>query len=298
MTGNQWLNHKQPYYISLINGNQLRLEYWDEDLNKKRSIQRSVKEYGLRQAREMIFDIYKKRTGSKEKLKPLPKQNQHEIADENEKIIYYDDIFDIPFENFFENETTGSTMIICARSKSGKTTFLANLYEKILKQHFISILSSGSILQPIYQPFQKCIKTISFNEPLIQEVYTIAKHTKGNKYRFLIMADDLNMSDKHQHTLSNLITKWRNVNLSSIICCQDFTMITPTIRSNTNYFMIGNTGTERRALFVDMLYPYLANQSKSKSQNMLEIEKLIIEKTKNYKFIIVDNLNQKLYLPN
>lgn len=292
-----WLetHGKQPYYMYYVHHkSNIRLQFYNKKTKNVETITRSTAKYGMKLARNKLFEEFQKRTGYKEKLQPLPTKKVEQ--EKLQQVNFYKDTSDLPLHSWFDIDT-GFSVICLAKSKSGKTTLFSKIYNEILKSIFpITFLSSGSISADIYKNFKKTLKMTSFNSKLAQMCYTIQKHTKS-KYKFLFMADDMDKDDRYANTLSNLFTKWRNYNISSIFMIQDPTMLTPTMRGNTNYFFIGNVGSEKLDQIVQMLYPFLAKSHQTKTTNIQEIQKLIKLATKDYGFIVLDNLNQVLYLP-
>lgn len=293
-----WLNtHKSSYYIYPVNNKSvLRIQFFNPKTQMVETISRSVAKYGLKMAREELFREFKRRTGYKEKLQSAIVQKGPQRQPKDQNVQFYHDYSELPLSNWFDIDT-GFSLAMIAKSKSGKTTLISKIYNEILKPIFpITFLSSGSITAEIYKPFKKALKMSSFNPKIAQMCYSINKHTK-NKYKFLFIADDMDKDDRYQNTISNMMTKWRNYNISSIFLIQDATMLTPTMRSNVNYIAIGNLGSERLNYIVELLYPYLAKGHQTKATNQTEIQKLVKLATKDYGFIFLDNLTNCVYLP-
>ena len=297
-----WIkSHPKPFYIFLVNNRStVRCQFFNPKTNKIEIVSRSIREYGLKLARDEVFQEFKKRTGYREKMVPLQelaekKRQEHNIKEQN--VVYYKDIMkDIPLQEWFDIQT-GFSFVFLAKSKSGKTTLLQKLYLEILKPIFpITFLSSGSINADIYKPFAKTIKLSSFNPKIIKQAYTINKHTKG-KYKFLFLVDDMSKEDRVEDIMASMILRQRNYNISSGFLCQDMTLITPSMRSNVNYFFIGNIAGERLDYVISLLYPYLAKENQPKNVNMNYITKVIKHATRDWGFLVLDNLNQQLYLP-
>jgi hypothetical protein len=298
----KWIkdHHKKAFYMTLVNNRTaVRITFFNPKSNKIEMISRSINSHGLRNAKEEAFRAFCQRTGYET---PKTVHYKEEVIKKiqnltpTNNIVYYKELDEIPFNNFF-NVDSGFTSIILAKSKAGKSTLLKRLYLEYLKPLFpITILSSGSIHNEMYKDFKGAIKMSTFSDKMVKTAYTINKHTK-NRYKFMFMADDMDNHNKYSDVLTDLYVRARNSMLHVFCCVQDHTMLTPCIRANTNYMFIGNQGNERLHIIVEMLYGYLANPNLGKQANIQYISKLVKQATSEYGWIIIDCLNNILYLP-
>lgn len=129
----------------------------------------------------------------------------------------------------------GSTFALFGASKSGKTTALLWLWRKYFQNH-IPIICSPNLHKSIYQPILKRgIGTpyMAVLTDLLKSAWMAQKNT-GNKYRFLIILDDVLVA-KSSAILRELILTFRNSDISTIISLQGQTLLDKNNRSSVNY---------------------------------------------------------------
>jgi hypothetical protein len=130
------------------------------------------------------------------------------------------------------------------------------------------------------------VKSAAFVPELIHDMYLINKDTK-NHYPFLVVIDDCPLV-RHEKELIKLSTIYRNSGLSSIVCCQNITMLNPTCRSNINFvllFKLNNSEAVERTIKT-FLRGYLP-QGMSYDQKIELYDQL----TADHHFLFIDNLS-------
>lgn len=139
-------------------------------------------------------------------------------------------------------ETGGSSILMIASTRAGKTTLMKYIMKHYFKDHF-GVLFSESAKSPAYQDFtnKNFPKSSVFIPELIKDAYQINKETK-NHYNLLFMLDDCPMV-KGDKQMLKLTTIYRNSGISCITCVQSPSLLSPTQRSNFNVILLGRCNT-------------------------------------------------------
>lgn len=187
------------------------------------------------------------------------------------------------------SQKTGSTFALIGASKRGKSTALVWLWKRYFAKTRITILCSPNYQQPVYKPFyNKCIVTpnIETCENIIRLMARIQQLT-GNKYRFLVILDDV-VIHKGSPVLRALILTLRNSNISTILSLQGMTLIDKNNRTSVNYcLMFGFNSLEGCLPLIHMMIPERYEAYKSGISKGLAYN----EDTSNYSFIMKDMIN-------
>jgi len=138
--------------------------------------------------------------------------------------------------------TGGSSILMLASTRAGKTTLMKYIMKHYYKDHF-GVLFSESAKSPAYQDFtnKNFPKSSVFVPELIKDAYHINKDTK-NHYNFLFLLDDCPMV-KGDKQMLKLTTIYRNSGISCITCIQSPSLLSPTQRSNFNIILLGRCNT-------------------------------------------------------
>ena len=140
------------------------------------------------------------------------------------------------YDHLFKNKDESYTCCIIGNSKSGKTTFLSELYKKIRPMYDIIFFISNSIHKPIYNFIPEKDKKFTmenYNPDLIKFLFKLQKST-NNHLRLCVILDD-EISSPQDYQLKKLYAMGRNFNISTIKSIQDFSFISRSARENTNY---------------------------------------------------------------
>lgn len=186
--------------------------------------------------------------------------------------------------------TGGCSILMIGSTRSGKSTALKWIMDTYFKKH-CGCLFSQSAKANAYKEmnYPLIVKSAAYVPALIHDMYLINKDTK-NHYPFLIVIDDcpLIRADKE---LIKLSTIYRNSGLSSIVCCQNLTMLNPTCRSNINFillFQLNNTEAIERTVKC-FLRGYLGDMNMDKKIQWYR------DITADHNFLFLDNLSGRIY---
>jgi len=152
----------------------------------------------------------------------------------------------IPMKEFHlelpPSDTGGSSILMIASTRAGKTTLMKYIMKHYFKEHF-GVLFSESARSPAYQDFKdpNFPKSCVFVPELIRDAYMINKDTK-NHYPFLFLLDDCPLVRGDKQMLK-LTTIYRNSGISAICCIQSPSLLSPTQRSNFNVVLLGRCNT-------------------------------------------------------
>ena len=149
---------------------------------------------------------------------------------------------------FFMDEGTGNTILLCASSKRGKSTLMKCIYDKyyLKNNKIIPILISPSSHIGIFDKLPpKVIKINKFNKDTVQLLnkLTLIQNRSSNAYEFLIMVDDC-IDVRYNKILNNLILVLRNSNFSTIVSIQYDKILIKQARSSVNNIVCGGLNTD------------------------------------------------------
>jgi len=194
-----------------------------------------------------------------------------------------------PFE--IEMPTNGGiSFALIGSTRCGKSTMMAYLVDTYFKKH-AKILCTLSPQADIYKKM-KCMVAVGFKKELIEEPMKINRGT-DNKYKFLLIFDDMAMEGKTTPEMTKLLTIGRNSGMSAIISGQKLTMLSATGRSNVNIVCCFKQNTD--SAIEDTIKNYLRSYFPTGTP-MSEMIKLYKEYTEDHHFICVDTLNDKIYI--
>ena len=182
------------------------------------------------------------------------------------------------------------TVAFVAKRNSGKSVLLKQLveHEKHLFDKIFVICPTESINR-----FYKDIvdeKSIfdsyseTWTEKLIESLTKINADTpeKDRKKVLLIYDDILSDIDFHQSpAIKKIFTRGRHVGLSIICTCQYLYMLSPVMRVNLDYVLIGQTNNQSKNLLCD---EFLAGSFDRK-----QFLDLYNKTTKDYNFLVINN---------
>lgn len=190
-------------------------------------------------------------------------------------------------------KTTGNSLVVFGSSKMGKSVLLAHLFKKYFKSSIATLFtinynnkSYGNIKPIIYRGWNnKSPRYIDLQRRLNQRF--------NNKYRFLIMLDDI-IAVNTSKIVNNLILTYRNSNISSMICLQYPRLLSKMARANGNYyafFRFHSEETIEDAIKVFLSSYFRRIYGKHTLSEQIDLYKQL---TNDHQFILLDNLNQKL----
>lgn len=189
-----------------------------------------------------------------------------------------------------ENKS-GNTFLLCGSSKSGKTTFMIDLvnklyetYNAIYKRPIIIVFSETMANDKgIYNRLPSDTVLIDhYDDKIIKTVEKVQKKT-NKKYPIIFVFDDI-VDKKGNSTISKCFTIYRNLNISTIILLQRMRMFDKTNRANINYvFLLKQNNSEG---IRDLMEIFLKGKMTSNDY---------IQATSNYSKLYLDNLNDLIY---
>ena len=282
---------------------QFQIKDKDGDLVNK-TFSRSIKKKSFADAKKELIKQYYDYIGV-EPRNPAQKQElRKEILEKIKhglkgKDIHHCDMWDeIDWEGLFSKPIA---LLCLASGRSGKTTLMSNVFQKIRDNFSLNTLMSGTINADIYKPFKKCVKLSAINEDYLKLVYTLAKRTKGKRYSFMTYMDDLDMKNKYIDVIGKCFFKWRNYNASTWLNAQDMVMVQKSVRNCGHLVLFMNTrrmDNSRLDYIFEVLQPYFMDElgCLPKSQQKNAIIKFCHEMTNNYGFILVDTLENKIHI--
>jgi len=185
------------------------------------------------------------------------------------------------------------TILLNAKSKSGKSTFIRHLYNEYLKKYYdLVFLFTDNEVNTLYDFLDD--KNIYNNNhySVIKTLFYIQKNTK-NRYRILIIFDDYIAKPKLKSCkmIINLFSRGRNSNFSTIYSTQYINLVNKACRLNSNYSFIMNATqpSNNHILFKDYLEQYKSIfTSKNYNDQLCHL-------TKDYNILISDYMNNQLY---
>jgi len=185
------------------------------------------------------------------------------------------------------------TMILNAKSNSGKSTFIRHLYNEYLKTKYdLVFLFTDNEVNKLYDFVDEKSIYNGNHYCIIKTLFYIQKKTK-NRYRILIIFDDYiaKLKLKSCKMIINLFSRGRNSNISTIYSTQYINLLNKACRLNTNYSFILNATqpSNNYILFKEYLEQY------NKTFTSKNYNEQLCNLTKNYNILISDYVNNRLY---
>lgn len=234
--------------------------------------------------------------------KNIVEENKNIIKKTNDNIIYMSlPTFDLNKSRFYNPPFTCA---LIGATRSGKTTFLNYLIDKIYKQFDLILLFSKNEHADIYKNMKKKSNVITFSNFSSEAVQDLYKLNKALKlpYNFLIIMDD-EINNKNNKTVVNLFCILRNSNFSTIFCGQDYTFLAKSCRNNINYLFLfkQNNLIAYEDIYNIFLKGVLREMTPNNNDFRLSDVKnahiaYLKEKTEDYNIIVLDIVdNYKLF---
>lgn len=185
-------------------------------------------------------------------------------------------------------ENGGVSIAFIGSTRSGKTTFMKHVVDRFFSKH-LKVLMSASIHAPIYKDMKDMVRSPLYIPKLVKDGYLINKDTK-NHYDFLYILDDICVA-KFDKELLKLLAIYRNSNLSTIISVQSPVMLNSATRGNINFVFLGYSNSDEMVEKIVKMYL----QSYLPGKNMTEKIRSYREFTKDYWWVVIDNLNGDIF---
>lgn len=251
---------------------------------KSHTTQLSLSKYTAEEA-DMIGQAWKEsiRTG-KEFVKPELQKKERPV------------VFHFEHKSFLEcvklsPDGSGTSFLLLGATKSGKSTAMCYIYEKMFKKH-ITFLMTHSTQAQIYKPLKNTIISPGYFKQLIDEPMKINKETKNN-YDFCFVFDDLALDGKNSMQMSKLLTIGRNSSCSVIYSGQKLSMLNATGRANINYVCCFKQNTD--AAIIDTVKTYMRSYFPA-GMRLNDMVKMYKEMTQDHKFFCIDTINDEVHL--
>lgn len=230
-----------------------------------------------------------------------PEDGQFTVVSTDDMIINRDLEFeDLPEFNFLEKLEPDKcySIILSAVRRSGKTTVIRWLYPFFLRTYDIVLFVSNSIHNPIYD-FVTGPRFPDYNIQFFKDIFKFQRKT-GNLFKILIITDDcVSMKRKNDNGLLQAFVRGRNSKISVVTSSQSTKLINKNNRQNADFVCIGNNPGEFR---MDVIETFLMGANikipkfvKTKSQKLDYLNQFVLNYTKNYGFLIIDNIEHKVY---
>jgi hypothetical protein len=198
-------------------------------------------------------------------------------------------------------QKTGTTIGIFGQSKySGKTTLLKKIIDTCRDEFDYIVLFTTNTEATIYDDLKKMINfkiCHKFDPKIVNLFHKINTDTEKNKRLNVLFVLDDEIDNKNNSTLRNMILTYRNMNISTIICSQAYSIVNKQSRGNFNFIFLGKfiTGEAMRDLiniYMDFsAFPALEGATKPvKEKALLNYYK---EHTADYNFIVINSNDDK-----
>ena len=215
----------------------------------------------------------------------------------NDDEVKFDELPEFNFKEKFESDQCYSVIFAAVR-RSGKTTLIKHYYDQLKKDYDIVFFLSNSIHNKIYS-FVKEPKFNDYHPGMFNDLMTFQEET-GNIFRICIIMDDLvSYRKKNDDELMQCYVRGRNVNITIIVSSQSTTLINKNNRGNSDFVFIGNNpSSEFRETVVKAFLSGLVKPPKNISTKTSRddyLHKYILHYTKNHGFIVIDNIEHKIY---
>jgi GTPase SAR1 family protein len=194
------------------------------------------------------------------------------------------------------DESLAYSWLILGSTRSGKSYLINELLGKFFGRK-INILMTDSTSARIYNEpgffKDECIMCPGFTPELINDCWKINKKT-DNKYTFNFIFDDLvGNKVRNSEVMTKLFTVMRNANIGCQIVGQGYSIVSPIMRSNTNFVFLGYMNNDES----------IEKSIKAFLLSFFPTEMNMVDKIKSYKmitsrnhFIFINNLTGETYV--
>jgi len=190
-------------------------------------------------------------------------------------------------------------VLFCAIRRSGKSVFIKHLYPQIKEQHDVVYFISNSIHHSQYSYIKDDVVFEDQHAGLFKAILKFQKWSSNFLKIAVVLDDCISLKNKNDNELLQLFTRGRNSNISVYLSSQSRAMINKNSRQNSDFVAIGNCpSAETRE---DIIKTFLnglikiPNHIKTKSQKIEYMDKFVLHYTKDYQFIICNNMDRRLY---
>lgn len=224
-----------------------------------------------------------------------------QIAINTDELIYNSENGNFPELESYDftkiNEKDNLSMCIIALRRSGKTTLLRHIFPHLEAIHDSVYLISNSATAPIYD-FKKENKFEEQKDQMIKDIFKFQRMTDIDYSMCIVMDDCVSYKKKHQEGPLQCYIRGRNRKISVIISSQYPQLIAKASRVNSDLVIIGfNPGEVKEFIVEKLLYRMVKCPPgiRTKSQKLDYVTQFLDHYTRDYGFIIIDNITKKLY---
>lgn len=217
--------------------------------------------------------------------------------EEEDKPYIFPDLPEFPMKEKFNAIDTPSVGIFAIR-RSGKSTLIKYIYPHLYSQFDLVIFLSNSIHNEIYD-FVKGPKFQDYYSEMVHDIMLFNQECK-NFFTICLITDDLvSYKNKNSDDMLQLFVRGRNVKICPILSSQGITLVNNQSRNNLDYCIIGNfPSSEARKIVINNFIHgsiQLPKNVKTKSEKDDYYNKFLLHHTKDHGFIILDNIEHKVY---
>ena len=217
--------------------------------------------------------------------------------EEEEYNFSFSELPTFDFDNFFE-KTKFPTICLIGVRRAGKTTWIKHFYQYLKTLYDMTFFISNSIHnKEVYGFVDGC--SFPKHEPsMFNDILHFAYKTNNLLTTLLIMDDCISRGSRAESNLAQIFFRGRNSKIGLILSTQSTVYCEKSNRQNCDLYLIANGPAEHRKFIVEHLLDGLVKVPKrynKKGIRMQYLKSFFIEKTKDYNFIVVDNIKQKLY---
>jgi GTPase SAR1 family protein len=188
------------------------------------------------------------------------------------------------------NPDKAYSFVFIGSTRSGKTTLMKYIVEKYFN-NAINIMMTESGQAEIYKDFKNVVICPTYMPDIIKDMYRINKGT-DNKYRMNVIIDDA-VGFRNDKQMTKLLTIYRNSNLSVCLTGQSKALLNATGRTNINFVFLGRLNSDEE--IEKIIKAYLTSFFPSDLKIADKIKKYK-ELTKNYNFIVLDNIDGNIFI--
>lgn len=197
-----------------------------------------------------------------------------------------------------EDDKDYSFLFVAIR-RSGKSVFIKYLYPQIKQQNDTVFFISNSIHHEQYNYIKDDVVFEDQHPGLFKDLFKFQKMSNNFLKIAVIMDDCISLKKKNEDGLMQLFTRGRNSRINIFLSSQSRALINKNSRQNSDFVAIGNCPSKETRediikTFLDGLIK-IPSSIKTKSQKIDYMDKFVLHYTKDYNFIIVNNITRQLF---
>lgn len=183
------------------------------------------------------------------------------------------------------------TVGVIGSSKSGKTTFLCDLWKNIGGQFDIGLVMSENIHAGVYAPLKTAVCFPDWEPRAIVACHKVNRST-DNYFKTLVISDDV-VDNKDDSVLKKCLTIYRNAAISTVLSVQGWSLIGKLGRGNLHYVVLMklNSVEEIEGVCEKFLSSILKPPGKNKAEKLVWMVDWYNRHTRDYNCIVIENIN-------